>query len=113
MFFNIYENGFNIRTNSGKKTTDKQVQELARWVINKFIKPIETRIKLWTHGQPYTGEIGEADFLMDKLNLNWNNCQFTRGIDGLIKRSQRDGAMQLIKFIRNNPEYLEYLTPKK
>lgn len=109
----ICDNGYiNIRTQNGKRTKSKAVYELANWLIEKYLKPIENRVKVWTHGKPYTGEIGEADYLMSKLNLNWNDVQLSDGIDGLIKRSQRDGAMKLIKFLRQNPEYVQYLTIK-
>lgn len=108
----LSHNSMNIRTASGKRTTDKGVIELAGWVIEHYLKPIENRIKVWTHGKPYTGELGEAEYLVSKLGLSHNECVLTAGVDGLIKRSQRDGAMKLIKYIRENPEYIDYLKVK-
>lgn len=110
----IISNGYvNIRTESGRKTRSKVVYELAHWFIDKYLKPIEDKVKVWTHGKPYTGEIGGADFLMDKIELNWNQVQMCGGIDGLIARSRRDGAMRLIKFLREHPDYVQYLEIKE
>lgn len=106
----IFDNGYiDIRRQNGRKTEDKSVLELAKWFIEKYLIKIEKSIKVWTHGQNYTGEIGNADYLMDCLNLNWNAVQDKRGIGGLILRARRDGAMRLIKLIRENPDLIDYI----
>ncbi len=103
----ILSNGYiNIKTPSGRVTKSKLIYDVANWFINNYLKPIENRVKIWNHGKSGTGEIGNADFL---VNLSWNQAQLTGGLDGLILRSRRDGAMKLIKFLREHPEYKEYI----
>ena len=106
---NFYEDGFTIRYKNGRYPTSKRLIELAKWVVKNYVKPIETRVKVWNHGKPYTGEIGGADYLMNRLDLYWNDCVMATGINGLIKRAKRDGAMQLIKLLRQNPDLLDHL----
>ena len=106
----LHESGYaNIRRANGRQTNSKSILALAHWVIENYVKPIENRVKVWNHGRAYTGEIGGAEYLCNRLNLHWNDCVMGTGIDGLIKRSQRDGAMKMIRLLRNNPDLVRFL----
>lgn len=109
----FYDDGYEIRTADGRIASGKYLNELAKYIVENYVRPIEQSIKVWTHGKNYTGEIGDADYLMNRIDLSWNDCMLATGISGLIKRARRDGAMRLIKLIRQNPELLEYIVRKQ
>jgi hypothetical protein len=106
----LYESGYaSIRRANGRQTNSKSILAFAHWVIENYVKPIENRVKVWNHGRQCTGEIGGADFLCNQLDLHWNDCVMDTGINGLIRRSQRDGAMKMIRLFRQNPDLIRFL----
>ena len=106
----LHESGYaDIRRANGRQTNSKSILAFAHWVIENYVKPIENRVKVWNHGRQCTGEIGGAEYLCNQLDLYWNDTVMGTGINGLIRRSQRDGAMKLIRLFRQHPDLVRFL----